>query len=279
VQCHRRRGPPSAYHERRRPPKRHVLHPKKVGTLPLAGDDSLKQTNEIGAAIPLLEPLSIEGKILTGDALLTQRKLARYVLARRADYVFTVKGNQPRLIADLALAFEQRGQPDFRERHGLAHGRLESRAIWTTTALNDYLDFPGVGQAFVIERSVLNKKTGRRSTELAYGLTSHSPGTAEPGRLLKFNRQHWTIENVCHYVLDWNWDEDRCRIRTGYGPENTTRLRRFAIGVIKALSRDSVAATLRRLQRSVRLVFDYLRMTRNAQGHPHAGQNLGVRTN
>ena len=74
--------------------------------------------------------------------------------------------------------------------------------------------------------------------------------------ILAFNRGHWTVENGCHYLLDWNGDEDRCTIRTGHGPENITALRRFAIGAIKAKSRDTVAATIQRLARNVRLVFD-----------------------
>ncbi|MBK1725339.1 hypothetical protein, partial [Thiocystis violacea] len=61
----------------------------------------------------------------------------------------------------------------------------------------------------------------------------------------------------------WNWDEDRCTIRTGHGPENITRLRRFAIGLIKTKSKDSVAATIGKLARRVRRVFDYLGMTAN----------------
>ena len=51
--------------------------------------------------------------------------------------------------------------------------------------------------------------------------------------MLQVNRGHWTIENSCHYVIDWNFDEDRSRIRTGYGPENVTLLRRFAVGVLR----------------------------------------------
>jgi hypothetical protein len=82
--------------------------------------------------------------------------------------------------------------------------------------------------------------------------------------VLTLNRHHWCIENSCHWIIDWNFDEDRSTIRTGFGPENVTRLRRFAVGLIKAVSSDSVAATLRRLQRSPRLVFDYLRMTENS---------------
>jgi hypothetical protein len=64
-------------------------------------------------------------------------------------------------------------------------------------------------------------------------------------------------------LLDWNYDEDRGRIRTGYGPENITRLRRFAIGVIKSKGVRSVAQKMRELMLNVRLVFDYLRMTGN----------------
>ena len=80
---------------------------------------------------------------------------------------------------------------------------------------------------------------------------------------MAFNRDHWRVE-ACHYILDWNWDEDRCTLRTGHGPQNMTRLRRFAIGLIKSKSRDSVAATIRRLARNPRIVFDYLRMTDNS---------------
>ena len=72
------------------------------------------------------------------------------------------------------------------------------------------------------------------------------------------------IENSCHYILDWTFDEDRSRIRTGYGPENMTRLRRFAIGVIKSKGGKSVPQKMRQLAGRVRLVFDYLRMTENS---------------
>ena len=215
-------------------------------------------------AIPLLESLDISGKTITADALLTQRKIAEYVVARGAHYLFIAKDNQPTLAADIRLHFAARGEPDFREPLNLEHGRLESRAIWTSTALNDYLNFPHVGQVFVIERQRIDKKTGKTSTEIVYGVTDHTPESASPERLLAFNRDHWGIE-AHHYILDWNWDEDRCRLRTGHGPENMTRLRRFAVGLIKANSDDSVAATIDKLARRVRRVFDYFLMTDNTK--------------
>jgi predicted transposase YbfD/YdcC len=216
-------------------------------------------------AIPLLETIDLEGKDVTADALLTQRKLAEYLVQeRQAHYHFTVKGNQRGVLQDVALFFQDRQQPNFVQYTPPDHGRIETRKIWTTPKLNDYLDFPHVGQAFAVERHSTEKKTGISSCEIAYGITSRTPEQADPQRVLEVNRGHWTIENSCHYILDWNYDEDRSRIRTAYGPENMTRLRRFAIGVIKSKGVNSVAQKMRELTCNVRSVFDYLRMTKNS---------------
>jgi len=162
--------------------------------------------------VPLLEGLDVTGKTITADALLTQRTLARYLVEERnAHYLFTAKDNQPTVHEDIRLFFQNRGEPDLRQPFELEHGRLESRTIWTTTALNDYLNFPHVGQVFAIERQRINKKTGKESTEIIYGLTDHTPASADAARLLAFNRGHWGIE-AHHYILDWNWDEDRTRL-------------------------------------------------------------------
>ncbi|MEN6468307.1 MAG: ISAs1 family transposase [Smithella sp.] len=186
------------------------------------------------------------------------------MLQRRAHYHFTVKGNQRRLLEDLTLLFQDRGEPDYTQCTPPDHGRIEIRKIWVSSDLNDYLDFPHVGQAFVIEREVINKKTGKRTREVAYGLTSRTTCEATPKRLLEINRGHWAIEKSCHYILDWNFDEDRSRIRTGHGPENISRLRRFAIGLLKSKKTKSVAQKMRQLNRDIRLVFDDLCMTKNA---------------
>lgn len=241
-----------------------MLHPKKVGTLPIS-DQEVKRTNEIKTTIPLLDTIDIKGKDITADALLTQRTIADYVVInRKAHYHFTVKNNQPTLFQDIALYFKDRGDPDFVHCNPPDHGRIEIRKIWTTTELNDYLNFPHVGQVFLIQRESTNKKTGKYSCEIAYGITSRSPEEADPQRVLDTNRNHWSIENSCHYIIDWNYHEDRSRIRTGHGPENITRLRRFAISIIKSKGVRSVAQKMRQLILNVRLVFDYLRMTENS---------------
>ena len=196
---------------------------------------------------------------------MTQREIATYLVNQRnAHYHFTVKNNQPGLFQDIALYFQDRPDPDFVKFDPPDHGRIEIRKIWITTELNDYLNFPHVGQAFLIQRESTDKKTGEYSCEIAYGITSRTPQQADPQRVLATNRGHWSIENSCHYIIDWNYDEDRSRIRTGHGPENITRLRRFAISIIKSKAVRSVPQKMRQLMGNIRLVFDYLRMTKNS---------------
>ena len=100
-------------------------------------------------------------------------------------------------------------------------------------------------------------------------MTSHTPHTADAQRLLRINRGHWTIEGSLHRILDDSdaWNEDKSRIRTAHEPENMTRLRRFAIGVIKMHGKP-VTPTLRKLHRTPRLLLDYLRMTANTRPKP-----------
>ena len=125
--------------------------------------------------------------------------------------------------SDIALLFEKRGAADFVEvlvqelkAHSPSdHGRIEKRSIWCSTAPNGYLDFPHVGQVFLIERESIKKKTGVQSSEIALmcfqllhqGITSRTPQEASPKRVLAVNRGLWSIESV-HYIIDWNY---RCK--------------------------------------------------------------------
>ena len=92
--------------------------------------------------------------------------------------------------------------PDFVHCDPPDHGRIEIRKIWTTTELNDYLNFPHVGQAFVIQRESTDKKTAKYSCDIAYGITSRTAEQADPQGVLDTNRGHWSIENCCHYIID-----------------------------------------------------------------------------
>jgi hypothetical protein len=61
--------------------------------------------NEITAALALIKSLPLEGAVVTGDAEFCQRAICQRVRDRNGDYLFSVKANQPQLMADLAVAF------------------------------------------------------------------------------------------------------------------------------------------------------------------------------
>jgi hypothetical protein len=66
-------------------------------------------------------------------------------------------------------------------------------------------------------------------------------------------------------MIDWVFDEDRSTIRTGFGPENMTRLRRFAISLIKSKKIIGVSKKMRRLNKNTRSVLEYLKLQTTLQ--------------
>ncbi len=124
---------------------------------------------------------------------------------------------------------------------------MEVRRIWTSTELNDYVEFPHCGQVAVIERLTEHLKSGKTTQERAYVITSLSPEQADAARLLELNRGHWGIENRSHWVRDVTFDEDRSSIRSGNGPWMMAALRNFAISLLRLNGWQNVASGLREL--------------------------------
>ena len=213
-----------------------------------------------------MDAIPIKNKDITSDALHTQTEFADYLVGQRnAHFYFCVKGNQPTLLNDIETYFShQPRKSDYEDTVSIAHGRIEIRRIWTTTALNTYVDFPHVAQAYKIEREICDKKSGETSIVIAYGITSRQVEERSPQAILHKVRGHWSIE-VSHYMIDWIYDEDRSTIRTGYGPENITRLRRFAIGLVKSKGTTKISKKMRYLNKNTRFVLDYFKMTKNSQ--------------
>jgi len=79
--------------------------------------------NEITAALTLLKGLPLQGAIVTGDAEFCQKAICRAVRNGKGDYLFTVKANQPQLMADIAETFGDAFPPDAGQRaEGAARG-------------------------------------------------------------------------------------------------------------------------------------------------------------
>ena len=109
------------------------------------------KTNEITAVETVLEQLVLEGRIVTMDALLTQRHVAQTIVDKGGDYVMIVKENQPQLRADIALVFTlppNGDRQDTTQTVDRGHGRIEQRHLTTSEALVGYSAWPGLAQVF-----------------------------------------------------------------------------------------------------------------------------------
>ena len=91
-------------------------------------------------------------------------------------------------------------------------GRLEERKITVSSMLNDYLDWPHLGQVFMLERRFTYLATGHIECEVQYGLTSLSTQEASPERILAIVRSEWGIESGLHYRRDVTFQEDQTRM-------------------------------------------------------------------
>jgi len=208
------------------------------------------KTNEITAVETLLHHLVLEGRIVTMDALLTQRHVAQTIVDKGGDYVMIVKENQPRLRADIALVFTLPPVGDRQETArtiDIGHGRIEQRNITTSEALVGYSDWPGLAQVFELGRHVMIQNTGEERVEVVYGVTSLRPERATPGHLLALVRGHWQIENKSHWVRDVTFDEDHSQVRCGNIPQVMAALRNTAIGLLRWAGHTNIAAACRRL--------------------------------
>ena len=180
-------------------------------------------TNEIPTAPHVLKVLDLQGKIVTADALLTQRALSKSIVEAGGDYVWTVKDNQPQLRHDIEQLFAPEAclpgtSPVITDKPSVQtveknRGRIETRCLTTCSLLTDSSDWPYLQQVFKLERRRVMGVTAEIQTEIVYGVTSLTAQAASPQRLLELNRGHWGIENGLHYRRDVTLREDAGRTK------------------------------------------------------------------
>lgn len=214
--------------------------------------------NEIVAAPRVLEQVAITGKVITGDALHTQRAISERIVAQGGHYLWPVKTNQPRLYEEIERLFApDHPKPGFGKistdfqtasKIDYGHGRLEKRTIQTSSMLNDYLDWPGVGQVYRLERKfdwVRQGKVFKSSCEIEYGITSLPNSTASPAQVLLFRRRHWGVETGLHYRRDVTFREDSTRMTIGAAGRILATVHNLVIGLLKRAGHQNAAKARR----------------------------------
>lgn len=136
------------------------------------------------------------------------------------------------------------------------HGRIERRTLVSTTVLQGYSDWPGLQQAFRLERQ--RTVHDRTSNEVAYGITSLPRQLADAERLLALCRGHWGVENGLFHIRDVTFGEDLCRVRSGAAPQILAAVRNAIISLLNATGVCNKAAALRRHAAQPHLALDLL---------------------
>jgi predicted transposase YbfD/YdcC len=198
---------------------------------------------EVPALRPLLADLDLVGTVVTADALHTHADAAEFlVTGKQADYLFTVKANQPTLLDRCArLAWHKVPVGD--RTRDQAHGRVELRTLKAVTV--HHFGFPHACQVLQVTRKVRDLGARRWRTVVVYAITSLTFAQARPARLADLIRGHWAIENGLHWVRDVTFAEDASQVRVGTGPQVMACLRNLAVGVLSRGGPVNLAAALR----------------------------------
>jgi predicted transposase YbfD/YdcC len=197
----------------------------------LAVDD---KSNEIPAVRKLLELLDLEGAVVTVDAMHCQKETAQAIRRRGADYVLSVKANQPTLYEELQQRFVAYGDNDWRGVKRCAstetnHGRYEHREYYVAPAPSELAgQWPDACAIGMVYRR--RDAAAGRSEEVSYFISSLPPKVRA---LAQHVRGHWSVENALHWTLDVTFSEDQSRIRKGHGPEIAAAFRRLALSMLK----------------------------------------------
>jgi predicted transposase YbfD/YdcC len=210
------------------------------------------KSNEIPAAPRLLAGLDLTDTVVTMDALLTQKAVAAQIRRQGGHYLMVVKDNQPALAAAIDTLFTGGCPPlpsDHLARHTTVdkrHGRLETRTLERSAALNAYLtDWPDVGQVLRRTCRAVLLKTGAVRQEVTYGLSSLPAADTAPALLERLWRGHWTIENRVHYVRDVTFGEDAGQAWVGNTPHALATLRNLLLATLRAHGWANIADALR----------------------------------
>jgi len=225
--------------------------------------DCSRKTNEISTIPAILKRLSLKGATVTIDAIATQTQIMETIVDNGGDFIIGLKGNQRKLYEDaktLAQACKTKVDSDkikdkleYAVEVDKGHGRIEQREIYVARNINSSLREPEkwnkVMSIIMVVRTVtkLNPKENQPivTTETQYYVTNKTNAPAE--KLGIFIRDHWKIENSCHWVLDVVFREDDARNRAGNSAKNFAILRRMALAILKS-DNSKLSINLRRMK-------------------------------
>lgn len=195
------------------------------------------KSNEKTAIPELLATLALEGCTVTIDAMGTQPSIAQAIRQRGANYILSVKDNQPTLAESIQDFFDTFQTAPDKTPHQVDeavekdHGRIEVRRCYVFDQL-DCLHVPERWPDLKSFAVVVSERTskGKTTIEQRFYLSSLSPDAARMNRSV---RQHWRVENSLHWCLDVTFGDDQMRARTDNAAHNFAVMRHLVLNLIR----------------------------------------------
>jgi predicted transposase YbfD/YdcC len=187
--------------------------------------------NEVAASLQVLKMVTLQGCIVTADALHCHPAMAQAIRAQGGEYVLKLKANHGPLWRSAMVAFaeaEAAGALKTHETIGYAHDRSERRRGSVVPAPASVPAFPGPA-AFGRIQTERQTADGKLTQTTHYVVMSKR---LPAWRMMSVTRRHWGIENHLHRQLDVVFHEDDARTRKNHAPGNLAVIRRMALDML-----------------------------------------------
>jgi predicted transposase YbfD/YdcC len=151
---------------------------------------------------------------------------------QKADYVITLKKNQPKLHTEVEEYFlynPESAKGAIKTVYEAGHGRVEQREYWLLTDLKwlpmraEWAGLKSVGMA----KSIVTRGA-KTSFEIRFFIAS----LTDIEKFAHAVREHWAIENKLHWGLDVIFREDSDRVKKDNAPLNLNILDKFALQLV-----------------------------------------------
>lgn len=222
---------------------------------PLGSTLTPNKSNEIKGIPILLKQLNLKNKIITIDAMGTQKGIAKLIRLKQADYVLALKKNQGKLYKKVDRLFQRADELTYtsmvyqqKESSNYDHSRFEIRRytvlpmMYLPSFSKQWKDL----NAFIRVESERHLAYGNVEKATRYFITSLP--YKKYRKMQEAIRQHWQVENALHYKLDVGMNEDECPIYRGYAAINLTIMRKIVLKLLVDETSSHEGIALKRLK-------------------------------
>jgi predicted transposase YbfD/YdcC len=201
----------------------------------------------------ILEQVDVTGAIISGDAHFTTSVVAEQIVDHSADYLLAVKENQPKLYSEMDNFFSQAHAINWEdvehsthttiEKH---HGRIETREVRVVEDLEwlpQRSSWKKLTSLVEVRAMREHSNGGKRESATRFYVSSRHGTASDFGGWV---RDHWSIENDCHWKLDVIFQEDAVQMDVGHSAENLGIFRRLAMNMAAIADPERGLASVRR---------------------------------